>query len=406
VLVGVCLNDIPELQNNLARPPAWLAALYRRSAVVRRAVGARAREIVSVYELFRRPDAHGVAEGFRRFYAELRRLRAEVQADDARLAVAVFPFRFQVEPGAPEPSVQRRLCEFAAREGLECVDLLPVLAPLGRAGFIDACHLSPAGTRAVAQALVGHPALGAPPTYPDLLRRAGLEAAGATELLAALRSVDPGLRAAAVWALPTTPPGPGRDPVPDALLAAARDRDPEVRSQSLRALGRLRPASRLSPRARELLLAALDAPSEPLRLAAAHALWEQTGAAADAPALAARLGHDDPYLAAFVEAALARLGDPALAVLVPLLDSPKPLWRRRAARTLGRLEHAAAPAAPRLLQLLDDPDRGVRRQAARALGLVGPAGRVAQARLEAAARGDDAGLRQAAGEALRRLQAP
>jgi hypothetical protein len=35
VLVGVCLNDIPELGNNLERPPAWLAALHRRSALVR-----------------------------------------------------------------------------------------------------------------------------------------------------------------------------------------------------------------------------------------------------------------------------------------------------------------------------------------------------------------------------------
>ena len=35
VLLGVCLNDIPELQNNLARPPALAGRALR-------AIGARA----------------------------------------------------------------------------------------------------------------------------------------------------------------------------------------------------------------------------------------------------------------------------------------------------------------------------------------------------------------------------
>src|SRR5262245_6817134 len=45
VLVAVCLNDIPEIHNNLTRPPGWVRALYARSALVRRLVGARRREI-------------------------------------------------------------------------------------------------------------------------------------------------------------------------------------------------------------------------------------------------------------------------------------------------------------------------------------------------------------------------
>ena len=45
VILAVCLNDIPELQNNLARPPEWLAGLFRRSALVRRVVNAKGREI-------------------------------------------------------------------------------------------------------------------------------------------------------------------------------------------------------------------------------------------------------------------------------------------------------------------------------------------------------------------------
>src|SRR5512137_1344400 len=44
VLVGICLNDVPEMQNNLSRPPKLVAELHRRSALVRRLVGARQRE--------------------------------------------------------------------------------------------------------------------------------------------------------------------------------------------------------------------------------------------------------------------------------------------------------------------------------------------------------------------------
>ena len=36
-VLAVCLNDIPELFNNLSRPPRWLAALHARSALVRAA---------------------------------------------------------------------------------------------------------------------------------------------------------------------------------------------------------------------------------------------------------------------------------------------------------------------------------------------------------------------------------
>ena len=36
VVLAVCLNDIPELFNNLSRPPRWLARLHEPSALVRR----------------------------------------------------------------------------------------------------------------------------------------------------------------------------------------------------------------------------------------------------------------------------------------------------------------------------------------------------------------------------------
>lgn len=52
VLLGLCLADVAEMQNNLSRPPRLLAQLHRRSALVRWIVGARRREIAAVEELF------------------------------------------------------------------------------------------------------------------------------------------------------------------------------------------------------------------------------------------------------------------------------------------------------------------------------------------------------------------
>ena len=50
VVLGICLNDIPEMQNNLTRPPRFVRALYGSSALVRAVIGARRREIASVEE--------------------------------------------------------------------------------------------------------------------------------------------------------------------------------------------------------------------------------------------------------------------------------------------------------------------------------------------------------------------
>ena len=66
---------------------------------------------------------------FARFFAEVRALRDEVEQDGASFALMVFPFRFQVAPGAPQPVAQRRDRWTSAREeGLRCLDLLPALA--------------------------------------------------------------------------------------------------------------------------------------------------------------------------------------------------------------------------------------------------------------------------------------
>ena len=45
VVLAICLNDIPEIQNNLKRPPGWLLALNERLALVRLLIDAPGREI-------------------------------------------------------------------------------------------------------------------------------------------------------------------------------------------------------------------------------------------------------------------------------------------------------------------------------------------------------------------------
>jgi lysophospholipase L1-like esterase len=151
VLLGICLNDVPEMQNNLTRPPRWLSSLYQRSALVRLLFRAKEREIASVEELFSEKDSRNVRDGFSRMFAEIQVLRGEVEQDGARLAVLVFPFRFQVEPGAPPSTAQETIVEFCRHEGLPVLDLLPAIRRIGPDAFHDYDHFSVEGSRLVAE---------------------------------------------------------------------------------------------------------------------------------------------------------------------------------------------------------------------------------------------------------------
>ncbi len=153
-MLGVCLNDIPEMQNNLVRPPRFLGALHEHSALVRSLVRAREREIHDVEELFTEAGSAKVREGFSRFFSELRALRNGVHTDGATFSVLVFPFRFQVLPGAPPPVAQKAILDFCHDEGIDCLDLLPVLQSQGTAAFSDYDHLSAAGSSLVARAVL------------------------------------------------------------------------------------------------------------------------------------------------------------------------------------------------------------------------------------------------------------
>jgi HEAT repeat protein len=442
VLLAVCLNDIPELQNNLARPPRWLTALHERSALARRIVNAQGREIDSVERLFEERGAPRVREAMARFFEEVRRLRAEVEKDGAGFGMLVLPFRFQVEPGAPAPSVQEEIAAFCRSESLPCLDLLPALARVGPSAFVDYDHLSPSGASLTADTILGSGLLPAGHSDRDVLRkRFGDRPTTVPVLVAALDDRDPEVRSAAAWALGTLGP-PGRsgalgaaaEPAVPGLAGALRDEQEAVRTAAAGALGALGPLARsVAP----VLFAALDDPRANVRAAAAQALARLELTAESVSSLAKALGNRDGYVRAFaawslgnlgpdareavpalvealgpddtanvVAAALARIG-PAAAQAVPALVAdlrgPDAGRRWRAARTLGRIGPLAESAVAELMAALRDPNEAVRAHAARALGRIGPGAKPAAADLQLATGDSDPAVRAEARQALERL---
>jgi HEAT repeat protein/lysophospholipase L1-like esterase len=400
-LLAVCLNDIPELFNNLSRPPRWLTRLHERSAVVRLVVDAEGREIDSVERLFAEPDAPRVREAMDRFFDEVRALRRDVETDGATFAVIVFPFRFQVAADAPPPMVQERMAAFCESERLGCLDLLPTLGRLGPSAFVDYDHLSPAGASLVADTLYASGILVRGGSAQDVLRDAlGDRAADVSALTAALASAaSAGVRVECAAALGGLGPA-GRVAVPS-LFAALRDPSEAVRAAAARALSGLEPGAEDVPR----LVAALGSAD---RYVAAFAAWSlgNLGSAAQAavPDLARALARDDTN--AVVAGALARIGPAAAAAVTVLVDglhSADADRRWRAARTLGRIGPPAASAVPSLAAVLSDPSSVVRQHAARALGRIGLAARPAAAALQRATGDSDANVREEARQALGRI---
>jgi HEAT repeat protein/lysophospholipase L1-like esterase len=401
-VLAVCLNDIPELFNNLSRPPQWLARLHETSALVRLVVNAEGREIENVERLFAEPDGRRVREAMDRFFEEVRALRREVEADGAQFAVIVFPFRLQVEPGAPAPVVQERIASFCRTEGLKCLDLLPALSRFGPDAFRDYDHLSPTGAAFVADTLYASGLLvTAEPR--DVLREAlGSHARDVGSLTAALGShASAAVRAECAEALGGLGPA-ARGAVP-ALFAALSDRSEFVRASAARALAKMELGTGDVPR----LVEALGSPD---RFVAAFGAWTlgNMGEAARpaVPALAREFSRDD--MNAVVGAALARIGPAAaeaVGVLQEALGSENADRRWRAARTLGRIGPGAATAVPQLTSALTDPSNAVRQHAARALGRIGPAARPAASALQRATGDRDDAVRREAREALMHLSA-
>lgn len=151
VLLGICLNDIPEMHNNLVGPPPMaIGILMRHSALIRWLIDAEAREVHRIEELFTDPSSRAVRSGYEAFFNELLTLRDDVVRDGKAFAIVVFPFRLQLEPGAPSALPQEAISSFARRQGLRCLDVLPALREIGSTTFIDASHFSRRGAEIVA----------------------------------------------------------------------------------------------------------------------------------------------------------------------------------------------------------------------------------------------------------------
>ena len=279
-----------------------------------------------------------------------------LEGDGVSLSLLLFPYEHQVRPGARPPQLQLRLLALARERGLPAQDLLEPLRRLGPAAFIDHNHLSPAGTRAVAEALLSGPLLPRRTSYPALAAAgASLEAPGGEQ------------RAAAAWLLGQR--GPVRQEA-RALAARLADAEDAVRVEALRALARARADDSL----RTAAAAALRDRHEAVRLEAARTLWAWGPVPGDAPALMAGLAHPDGYIRAFAEASLARLGPAVLPAARAALASSDAGVRRRALRLIGRLGRQGQPAAQDVAGRLGDGDPGVRRLAARVLRQIGGEG--------------------------------
>lgn len=389
-ILAVCLNDLAELQNNLSRPPGWLAWLHQRFALVRWAVDAPGREIGSVEELFREPEARRVRQAFALFFDEVRALRRAVEADGARLDVVVLPFRFQVEAGAPAPSAQARIRDFCAAEGLRCLDLLPVLGRTGAAAFVDYDHLSAAGARQVAAELRA--------LLPDRPRDPRLPEG--RDPVAALRDSDAARRRAAAHALAERR---DRAAVP-ALFATLGDAREAVRWAAAQALDRVGSTPEDVPR----LEAALHSDDAYVRSFAAFTLGRLGAAAAPAiPALIEAYRREEKEGRGAAVGALGALGPLAEAAVPALVDGlANPVSHRRwtAARSLGRIGAPAKAAVPALIATLRDSNRHVRVYAAQALGRLGVEAAAAVPALQEAARDEDDSVSREAQNALRRIR--
>jgi HEAT repeat protein/lysophospholipase L1-like esterase len=373
VLVGVCLNDIPELGNNLSRPPAWLAASYRHSALLRRLVDARHREIRSIEELFEQPDSPRVRKAYDRLFEHLRTLRDEVRADGATFGVLVFPFQLQVTPDAPPPTPQQALASFCAEEAIAYLDLLPALQAAGVGAFVDYDHLSPLGSQVVADQIVasglipgpergdgrpaGHPA---PPGSEDL-----------PALAATLESPDPRVRARAARALGRA--GSDARRLRPAVAARLEDEDQAVRAAAVWALGRLGPRPDADLAALEGRLADAD---PAVRAGAAWSLGRLGPVAASAaPALVERLGDAEPEVRRRAVDALERVRPDAATCLDAarrVLNDPRSPGRAEAARAIALMGASAVDAVDDLVAALEAEEPRVRQEAVSALGAVGP----------------------------------
>jgi hypothetical protein len=155
VILGICLNDVPEMKNNLTgSPPTVRRFLYEHSYLARWLIRPQSHEIQRVQELFEYAHEPRIVEGWELLFQEVNSLNRTVRADGAQLVVLLFPFRLQVSPDAPSPIPQHLVREFCQQKEIPYVDGLDALQPLGSEGFVDYGHLSRVGAKAIAKLMV------------------------------------------------------------------------------------------------------------------------------------------------------------------------------------------------------------------------------------------------------------
>jgi len=387
VILAVCLNDLAELQINLAKPSGLLPVLFKHSATVRLAMGASRREIGAVEDLFKQPRSAQVENAFRLFFEEVRLLRDEVERDGAKFEVLLFPFRFQLEPNAPPPSVQERILAFASTDKVVVHDFLRQMKEEGASSdlFLDYDHFNEKGHQKVADWIAS--------LHGDLIRMTARLQEGvreplnrtAEEFTTELKSSNPGIdrefalllirQQAAALASPSSEPGVLRDAV---VAVAVDDPSPRVRFEAARTIfylglpgvasvpALIRGVQHEDPRVRAFATWTLGEMGEIARpaLPALVALARLDGGAGKTGALTAigKIGGDSPE---------------TIPLLLEELKHPKENRRYRAARTIGRMGPTAASAVPGLTEALRDPSALVRLHVVRAFGNIGEAARPA-----------------------------
>ena len=169
VVVGVVLNDITELASGVrqATTPAGLTAGNTISWLAERSAAIAAlkslwiavadpigRELRSVEELVHDPDSSAVRHAMKLHLGELEDIVRLAAIGRYRLALVLFPFRFQLT-GDDLDAPQRHMREFARTFEIPVLDTLPLLGryPPERV-LIDHDHLTVFGHRVVAEAIV------------------------------------------------------------------------------------------------------------------------------------------------------------------------------------------------------------------------------------------------------------
>ena len=367
VLLAICLNDIPEMQNNLTRPPTFVMDLFKRSALVRRLVLLPDREIQDELEMIRNMEAPKTRQGFGLVFKDLRTLREEAKADGASVGLLILPFRFQLRADAPAPVVQRRILDFCEAERIPCLDLLPALRPLGEGAFHDFDHLSATGSRVVAHRVLESGLVTEGPVAPLLPPQS------AAMLIAALRAGDEKARVAAAWAVGNAADAHVALP---ALISSLEDGAARVRAGAAWSLGRI---GQEAQTAAAPLVACLDDEDEAVRWRAVSALGQiHADAGAELEPLIRLLGESAGRGRALAAQLVGELGPRAAAAvpgLVGALGDSREVVRWRSAWALGQIGPAAAPAVPALVQALADPE--IRWRVADALGQIGESAKAA-----------------------------